>query len=240
MIRIDFSKLNPLEKEIHKTLSESVNNQASITINEAADLCSCSMSKISKFVKKLGFNNYKQYMQFLNEKDISSPETSSELERLQKYIEDFDPALVKEFAEEVQKHQKILFFGHGPSYLAAEYFEYKLRLTTNKIVSALSEEFMVENLLDPDTLLVILTTTGSFRSFYTVFGSAKEQKAKVLILCEEYNKELLNSCDQLIWLSKHPQPKDLKPHQKTRTVFYIFIEEVVEHLRGLKLQRINK
>lgn len=236
MIRIDFSKLNPLEKEIHQQLSASIHSQDSITIDEAANLCNCSMSKISKFVKKLGFSNYKQYMQFLNEKDISSSEASSELERLQKYIEDFDPALVEEFSEEIQKHRKILFFGHGPSYLAAEYFEYKLRVTTSKFVNALSEEFMAENLLDSDTLLVILTTTGSFRSFSTLFESAKEQRAKVLILCEEYNKDLLNSCDQMIWLSKHPQSKNLKPHQKTRTVFYIFIEEVAEHLRTLKLK----
>ena len=237
MIRIDFSKLNPLEREIHKKLSKAATSQTSITIDEAAELCNCSMSKISKFVKKLGFVNYKQYMQFLYQKDISSPEASSELERLKKYIEDFDPLLVEEFGKEVQKHQKILFFGHGPSYLAAEYFEYKLRLTTNKFVNALSEEFMVENLLDSNTLLVILTTTGTFRSFSTLFESAKEKQAKVLILCEEYNKELLNSCDQLLWLSKYPQSKELKPHEKTRTVFYIFIEEVAEYFRTLKLQK---
>jgi len=239
MIRIDFSKLNPLEKEIHQQLTAATQHQASITIDEAAALCHCSMSKISKFVKKSGFANYKQYMQFLYHKDISAPETSSELARLQKFIEDFDPGLVKDFSEEIQKYQKILFFGHGPSYLAAEYFEYKLRLTTNKFVNALSEEFMVENLLDSNTLLVILTTTGAFRPFTSLFESAQKKQSKVLILCEEYNKALLNSCDQIIWLSKHPQRKDLKPHQKTRTVFYIFIEEVAEHLRSFKLEKEN-
>ncbi len=231
MIQIDFSKLNPLEKEIHKNLSDSVKHHPSITIGKAAEICGCSMSKISKFVKKLGFRSYKQYMQFLYEKDISASRTSTELERLHRFIEDFDPAIVKTFTDEIENHPKILFFGHGPSYLTAEYFEYKLRLSTGKYVNALSEELMAENLLDSNTLLVILTTTGAFRSFSDLYQSAKDQGAKVLILSEEYNKSLLDSCDQLIWLSKHPQPKELKPHEKSRTVFYIFIEEVVAYLR---------
>ena len=231
MVKIDFNRLNPLEKDIHKTLKEAAHHRTSITIDEAADLCSCSMSKISKFVKKLGFTNYKQYIQFLYDKELSISGTSNELERLKNFIEDFDPALVTAFIEEIEHYPKILIFGYGPSYLAAEYFEYKLRFSTGKYVNALSEEFMVENLLDSDTLLVILTTTGAFRPFVHLYESAKDQGAKVLILAEEYNKALLDSCDQLIWLSKHAQPKELKPHEKSRTVFYIFIEEVAAALR---------
>lgn len=233
MIRLDFSKLNTLDRKIHEKLQEAVKNHSSITIDDAAKMCNCSPSKISKFVQKLGFKNYKQYIRFLYGKDISASEASSELERLQKIIGDFDPTLVTAFAKEIGDVQKVLFFGHGPSYLAAEYFEYKLRLSTNKVVNALSEEFMVQNLLDSDTLLVILTTTGAFRSFSDLYQAASARGAKVLILCEEYNKQLLESCDQLIWLSKYPQSKDLLPHQKSRTVFYIFIEEVIRHLRSL-------
>lgn len=240
MIRIDFSKLNSLEQEIHQKLSASILNQDSITIDEAAMICNCSMSKISKFVKKLGFKNYKQYIQFLNKRDISTPELSSELERLKQFIDDFDSSLVKDFAKEIEHHEKILFFGHGPSYLAAQYFEYKMRLTSDKYVNALSEEFMAENLMDANTLLVILTTTGNFRSFSGLYDSAKARQTKVLILCEEYNKELINSCDQMIWLSKHAQSNTLKPHEKTRTIFYIFIEELMEYLRDIKLHEKTK
>ncbi|NBG88406.1 MurR/RpiR family transcriptional regulator [Isachenkonia alkalipeptolytica] len=230
MIRIDFSKLNPLEKEIHESLKAAALHRSSITIGDAAELCGCSISKISKFVKKLGFANYKQYMQFLYEKELSPRDTTGELERLHRFLEDFDPALVTAFIEEMEKYPKILFFGHGPSYLAAEYFEYKLRFSTGKYVNALSEEFMAENLLDSDTLLVILTTTGAFRPFKDLYQSAKAQGAKVLILAEEYNQSLLETSDQLIWLSKHAQPRELKPHEKSRTVFYIFIEEVAAAL----------
>jgi len=233
MIRLDFSKLNTLDSKIHQKLQEAVKNHSSITIDDAAKMCNCSPSKISKFVQKLGFKNYKQYIRFLYGKDISTSETSSELDRLQKIIKDFDPTLVTAFAKEIGDVQKVLFFGHGPSYLAAEYFEYKLRLSTNKVVNALSEEFMVQNLLDSDTLLVILTTTGAFRSFSDLYQAASTRGTKVLILCEEYNKQLLESCDQLIWLSKYPQSKDLLPHQKSRTVFYIFIEEVIRHIRSI-------
>lgn len=59
MLKINMSSnLNELDTEIHNQLSKECKSNPKLTIVEAANLCHCSPSKISKFVKKAGFENY--------------------------------------------------------------------------------------------------------------------------------------------------------------------------------------
>lgn len=230
MINIDFSKLNPLEKQIHDQLLKYSEIHPNIKISQAAEMCDCSVSKISKFVKKLGFANYKQYMDFLYGKEVSLTNSSKELERIKHFINEFDSSLVDDFIELLNKHDQVLLFGYGPSFICAQYFEYKLRISTNKFISTASDEITMETMLDENTLLVILTTTGAFRSFENIYQFSKKKGCEVLLIAEEYNTSLMSTCDHIIWLSRYPQSNDLKPHEKTRTAFFIFIEEIMLRL----------
>jgi len=230
MINIDLSRLNPLEQEIYSKIKAYSVEHADLKITQVAEMNNCSISKISKFVKKLGFKNYKQYMDFLYGRDMPSKKTSNELDRIQQFIDDFDESLVDEFMSLLNSHEKIILFGYGPSFIVAQYFEYKLRIFTNKFVIAVSDELSVWTMVDEKTLVVIFTATGSFRSFETVYKATKEKNSDVLVIAEEYNTSLMETCDRLFWLSKFPQSPDLKPHEKSRTVFFIFIEEVIQRL----------
>lgn len=231
MINIDLNNLNPLEKEIYNTLNQKALSIPNIRITQAAEFCGCSISKISKVVKKLGFINYKQFMGFLYGDTTPVITESNELKRLKQFIDDFDPKIVDDFINMIDKFERIILFGYGPSYIAAQYFEYKLHTITNKYSIALQDVLSVKNMADSKTLLVIFTTTGTFKSFEDVYKSTKENGCTVLVVSEEYNPSLVNSCDNLFWLSKYNQSNNLKPHEKTRTVFFIFIEEVIQRLR---------
>jgi DNA-binding MurR/RpiR family transcriptional regulator len=230
MINIDFNKLNPLEKKISETLVDFSKNTSTITINEAAEACNCSVSKISKFVKKLGFNNYKQYLDFLYGKELPQKKSYVELERIKNFIDDFDISLVDNFIELMSSFKKIILFGYGPSFICTQYFEYKLRINTNKFVIAVPDEVSAENLIDKKSLLVIFSTTGKFKSFDRINNIAKEKNCEVLLIIEEYNASLLPEYNNIFWLSKCPQPDYLKPYEKSRIVFFIFIEEVIQHI----------
>jgi DNA-binding MurR/RpiR family transcriptional regulator len=230
MINIDFNKLNPLEQQIYKTLQILSKDNSNIKIAQAAEACGCSISKISKFVKKLGFNNYKQYMDFLYGKEIPQKKSSSELERIKNFIDDFDISLVDEFIELMNSYKKIILFGYGPSFICTQYFEYKLRINTNKFVIAVPDEISVESLLDDKSLLVIFSTTGKFKSFERINTLAKEKNCQVLLIVEEYNPSLLTNYNKIFWMSKFLQPDDFKPYEKSRIVFFIFIEEVIRHI----------
>lgn len=230
MIKIDLSNLNPLEQRIYDRLLESSKEIQDITITRAADICGCSISKISKFTKKLGFKNYKQYTDFIYGNDLPNEESSDEFDRLKKFMSDFDFTLISDFIDLLSQYDKICLFGYGPSFVVAQYFEYKLRFSTNKYTIALPDELSVINMLDDKTLLVIFTTTGAWRSFENIYSISRKKGGKVLIIAEEYNNLLMNHCDRLFWLSRYNQPDYLEAHEKSRTVFFIFIEEVIHRL----------
>jgi len=224
------NNLNDLEKQIYYKLMEYSKTSPKFRITQAAELCDCSVSKISKFVKKLGFSNFKQYLDFLYGEDIPIHKYSDELSRVKNFIEEFDTAMADEFLDLIESHDKIIFFGYGPSLLCAQYFEYRLRTCSNKIVMAVSDEISVTSMIDKNTLLVILTVTGTFHSFENVYHNAKENGCDVVMVVEEYNTALFDQCDKIFWLSKFSQPSYLKPYEKSRTIFFIFLEEIIQKM----------
>ncbi len=234
MINIDFSNLNSFEKQIYDKLLMYSQNNSAFGISKAAEICNCSISKISKYVKKLGFNNYKQYMDFLYGKEIPQTKHSNELNRIKQFIEDFDVSMVDEFIELMDSHEKIVLFGFGPSAICAQYFEYKLRTCSDKMIVALSDEISVESMVNDTTLLVIFTVTGTFRSFENIYKASKAKGCEVAMVVEEYNTSLFTQCDRIFWLSKNPQPSHLLPYEKSRTVFFIFMEEIIQYLQKIK------
>lgn len=228
LLAIDLRALNPLERRIHETLLAHKDSHDTLRIAQAAQLCDCSISKISKFVKKLGFQNYKQYLAFLNGEDIPSRDQTGELERIGTFVSHFDSSLVNKLFTLIEQHSKIVLFGYGPSFLCAQYFEYRLRNCSDKIAMAVSDEVAIERMVDDSTLLIIITETGRFHSFERVYTSAKEKGGDVVMIVEEYNTELFDQCDHIFWLSSSPQPKHLQAYEKSRTLFFIFLEEIVQ------------
>jgi len=230
MINIDLNNLNPLEQHIYNTLLEYSKSHHKIRITKAAEICDCSVSKISKFVKKLGFKNFKQYLDFLYGKELPQKHHSTELERIKKFIDDVDVGMIDEFLELIRAHDKIVLFGYGPSLICAQYFEYRLRTCSNKMIIAVTDEISVASMVDSATLLIILTVTGKFHSFENVYMEAKNKGCEVAVVVEEYNTSLFTQCDKIFWLSKFPQPSSLLPYEKSRTVFFIFMEEIIQRL----------
>ncbi len=235
MININFNGLNPLEKSIHEKLETASKEMSSIKISDAASICGCSPSKISKFTKKLGFDNFKQYQDFLYGRALPQKTSSDELSRIRSFIDDFDESKVDELAALIEKHDKIILFGYGPSLICAQYFEYRLRTSTNKVIFAVADEISIASMTDESALLILLTVTGTFHTFESIYNAAKSMSCEVALVVEEYNTDLFSQCDRIFWLSKHNQPADLLPYEKSRTVFFIFLEEVIQ-----KLMRKNR
>ncbi|MDR0885612.1 MAG: SIS domain-containing protein [Clostridiales Family XIII bacterium] len=235
MVHIDYSKLNKTECEINETLNIASQSEENINIMRAAELCGCSTSKISKFVKKLGFTNYKNYRRFLYNEEMERLTVSSELERIRTFLDNFDVTLVDQFIELIHGYDKIIFFGYGPSFYCAEYFEYKLRIATNKTCMAVPDDISAESMLDDNSLLVIFSTTGRFKSFTNLYAHAKEKGAECLMITEEYNLDLINEFEKIFVLTNSTQGDELSPYEKSRITFFIFIEEVI-----LKIQREKK
>ncbi len=228
MNTIDLRTLNPLERHIHEVLLAQRDTSGTMRITQAAEVCNCSVSKISKFVKKLGFHNYKQYIEFLNGKDVIGYTSTNEIQRIRAFLDTFDSKLVDELYTMIVNHHKLVLFGYGPSLLCAEYFAYRFRNCSDITTMAVSDPIAVKNMVDEMTLLIILTETGRFHSFQDVYAEAKKKQCEVMLISEEYNTELVTQCDKIFWLTQHPQPDYLKAYEKSRTTFFIFLEEVIQ------------
>ncbi|MDQ0243705.1 DNA-binding MurR/RpiR family transcriptional regulator [Bacillus fengqiuensis] len=232
IININVNKLNPLELSVHNKLSAIVKENDNLKILEAAEYCDVSSSKVSKLVRKLGFENFKQYKQFFGGQPIilEDHKKSSELERLKHFIENFDSLLVDEFLTLFKKYNRIVLFGLGPSFIVVEYFAYKLALASGKNIFATQGEIHAQHLVDEESLFVVFSVTGKFSSFENLFREVKSSGAEILLILEEYEKSLASKVDNVFYLTKSAQDEKLLPYEKTRTVFFIFIEEIIAKL----------
>lgn len=236
MFNVDKTRLNHSEHKIVDELVAHAKNNPSLKITEAAEICGCSVSQVSKVIKKAGFSGYKDFIQVLNTGERPLTPALGELERLKRVIEDFDITAVDEFVSLIYEHEKIVLFGYGPSLISTQYFEYKLRFCSSAFVTTAPDEQSAKSMLDRSNLLVIFTTTGQYRSFKSLTIEAKKKGADVVVVSEEFNPLLLENCDRYFVLTRHKQAETLKPHEKTRTVFFIFFEQVIQRILQDKAQ----
>jgi DNA-binding MurR/RpiR family transcriptional regulator len=232
MIRIDFTALNTREKRIHQTLHEASASHTTLRITEAAALCGCSVSKISKFTKKLGFSNFKQYVDFLYKKEPEAAAISPELDRIEKFISQFEHNQVDEMTELIENHERIVLFGYGPSLLCAQYIEYRLRTACPKVVIAAVDELSIDSMTDASTLLIIFTVTGAYRDFKRIYSTAYGNGATVVIVAQNYNPSLIDQCDRVFFLTETPNAENITAYEQSRTLFFIFMEEVIQRMFG--------
>ncbi|MGO3779791.1 MAG: MurR/RpiR family transcriptional regulator [Enterococcus viikkiensis] len=230
-MQIQLDQLNDLETKIHTQLVEESQQKENLTITAAAQLTGVSPSKISKLVKKLGFSGYKEYFRFLTGKElVKRKKLNSEFARIQEFIENFDDSSVRFLADKIQQAGKILLFGYGPTNFCMEYFEYKLNFTLNKNVIRVSQPSLIPDLLTEDSLLLIFSVAGKFANFDPLFEEAEKHHAKSLLVMEELNPTLSLDASEIIFLTKSQQDEHLKPHEKTRTILLMYIEEVIREL----------
>lgn len=228
---LDLNRLNALEKEIYNTLTVFMKQNGPLKITEAAALCDCSTSKISKFVKKLGFDTFKQFTNFTQGELPAPSAASSELERIRQFTDNFDHSMVDNFLLTMYKYDRIILLGYGPSYYCAEYLEYKLRIHTTKNIIAVPDIVTAQSQLRENTLLIIFSVTGKFASFNDIYNETKALNGEVLLLIEEYAPDLLNNYENIYFLTSSNQDSSLKPYEKSRVLFFIFLEEVIFELR---------
>lgn len=238
MIKLNLDSLNKLEQEIFKKLTNllSENSKTSLSINEAAEICDVSTSKISKTIKKSGFKNYKDFIKFslnedtIQEKDYNTHNFQLERERIINFIKEFDYSIIKESADLILKYDKIAIYGLGPSFICAEYLEYKLRSFTPQMVFALNDKIQLNNILDKNTLLITLSTTGRFASFDDIISLAENKNSGIFMIFEEYCNDLYQNIKNKIFLTHNSQNSALEPYEKTRTLTFIFLEELLNEI----------
>ena len=237
MLKVDLNQLNPLEQSIYAKLNDVIKENGKIRIIDAANICNVSPSKISKFVNKMGFSNFKAYVSFFTDstKPIDSDDTKSqEFNKIVHFLEEYDHNVTKQFVDLVDKYNRIIIVGYGPTFMIAEYFSYKLRMITDKPVIHSQEESFVENITTSNTLVIVFSVTGRYKSFVKFFDKIKEKGGSIVLVVEEYNESVFSENHTTIFLTKHKPETNIEPYYKTRTILLIFVEQVIKELMDQK------
>ncbi|RKD75980.1 RpiR family transcriptional regulator [Sinobaca qinghaiensis] len=241
MLNLRTDHLTPLEKALHHTLTQSLEQNDKLKIIDAAELGGVSPSKVSKLVRKLGFAGFKQYKLYFSGYEEHHPaadrEGSSEIQRLLQFLESYDPAVVDEFLSVFTHFKKIILFGLGPSYISTEYFAYKLAAVTDRNIFVTHDENYAERLADNETLLIVFSVTGKFASFEHLFHVIKKRDARTMLVLEEPMNTRDSQADYIFHLSPLQQNNKLLAFEKTRTIFFIFMEEVITKLKQEREKR---
>lgn len=155
---------------------------------------------------------------------------NSEFSRIQEFMENFDTETVSYLADLIKKYDKIILFGYGHTNICMEYFEYKLTYTVDKNVIRATQASLIPSLLTENSLLLVFSVAGKFAQFDTLFEEAKKHHAKSILVIEELNSTLTLDNSEIIYLTKSHQDEKLTSHEKTRTILFMFIEEVIRKL----------
>ncbi|WP_261884329.1 MurR/RpiR family transcriptional regulator [Vibrio pelagius] len=226
------SMLNNLEKKILREITPILEKERNISISKASEQLNISPSKLSKFVRRMGFENFKEFKRLHNKNDeieMSSVCTiqNSHLSSIQTFLENFNQELVDSFYNEMQKYQNIVLYGAGPSFACAAYFSDRIQMVTQKRATAVSDMNMLQHYCNQDTLLITISTSGLYDNYTNLI---KVNSGEKLFLFEDLvNLPELTSY-KVFYLTRVSQNNKIKQYKRPRTLFFIFLEEVIEKL----------
>ncbi|CNH95759.1 putative DNA-binding transcriptional regulator [Yersinia aldovae] len=228
MIKVDYTNLNVLERKLLDSTKECIQHNSTVTITELSTQLDVSTSKISKFVRKMGFESFKQYKRFLISGQAESPQIkpSDELQRISEYIANFDDNLAHDFWLKIKDCNKLIIYGLGPSFICADYFAYRLRIFSDVFTLATNEITTVRNADNKDTKLLVLSTTGLFQPFDDEISGLNYKE--IIFLFEEFRYFPKLQKNMLFYLTNSCGNSTLKPYEKSRTLFFIFLEEIIQ------------
>ncbi len=231
MIKVDYNNLNLLEKRLLDGTRESIQHNPKISITDLSKCFDVSTSKISKFVKKLGFDSFKEYKSFIvgKESESRTSQVSDELQRINDYINHFDEQLAYDFWIKIKDCNKLVIYGLGPSYICADYFAYRLRTFSDVFSLATNDLTVVKNADNSDTKLLVLSTTGLFKPLKDDLNDLNYKE--IIFLFEEFRHFPDLQRNTLFYLTKSTGDNSLKPYEKSRTLFFIFLEEIIQKFK---------
>ncbi|WP_182199726.1 MurR/RpiR family transcriptional regulator [Paraliobacillus salinarum] len=171
-----------------------------------------STASITRFCKKIGFENYKefiyQYKQALedypeNESNVTNNLQFQYLELIKEINEKIDNESIKRVCEYIYDHKIIHIYGLGLSAIAGEDFKFRFTRLGKyvEIVRDYDSIEMVSSLMKENNLLFYLTLRGENKNIIPVIKRVKEKGTKVVVVTSNQSEEIAELADYLLLTS---------------------------------------
>ncbi|MGF1793050.1 MurR/RpiR family transcriptional regulator [Photobacterium profundum] len=175
-------------------------------IEELAAEIGVSTASITRFCKKIGLNNFKEFL-FIYQQQLNEEQPKQSVEPCSLHhayidvLKQFDKRLDKEqivrFSQEIHQHDVIHVFGSGYSALAGA--DFKFRFTRlGKYVEVVQDSDsmqMVSSILKPGALVILLTLKGKNGRMYSYAQQMKTKGVTILCITANEKSKLLSVAD---------------------------------------------
>ncbi len=237
---------------IAQTLLNHIDELESLSIGEAADLCGVSKSVLSKFVREIGFEDYKDFRRcspfknnkygnkinyvynvlgYLNDHSYSDYVQIINTD-LQRVVQALDYAKIDQLALDLAASENVFAFGYMFSQRTAEDMQCKLGYLKKFIITT-SKDVRQEELISQakeNDLILIFSDSGQYvRHYYDAnllefdYRTAIEKtKAKVVLVT---NNEEAAALDFIDYAILYPRSSDLITH---RYIYQLITDMIVD------------
>ncbi|MCR5796035.1 MAG: MurR/RpiR family transcriptional regulator [Solobacterium sp.] len=218
---IDTAQVHDSYYEIALTLVKNYEKVKTMPIAEMADLCYVSQATISRFCRFLGYENFKRFHDDMNLEfrllddytgQFRSLLRSSDRKAAEMYQErvrkNLETALSEENFREIRRAADLIaagkrtaFFSHHFLWDAGHYFQTKMIMMDRyiELYQSYDNQMKCAQSLDEDCTAIICSAGGTYFSYYRdLTGTILNSKAKVIVLTQNVNSNLINGADLVI------------------------------------------
>lgn len=214
------------EKDIYYTIAwtmlNNINKVPNLNINQLADLCYTSPATISRFIKKLEYENFGEFKEqvsfnlkyfktkaafnpkFVNESSLEPEKLNNEfysliINNLQQTGNNLDMRKLDKLVELIYQKKKIALFGMQFSQYISMEMQTRL-LMLGKLVTAfvdMQEQYKNIDELDENSLAIVLTVAGRVANTELI-KNIKKKKAKLAIITQNPNTPYMDKADLVL------------------------------------------
>lgn len=217
---------NDINHIIAKYMKRNLERMADMKIDDVASQCYVSKGKISKFCKKLGYDNFqalkddcindhlakktvKLRQQHHLEKDFQQHIYDS-LQTIEDNLTNVDIEIIHHLVDDLYKAQYIFVYGVAYSYLLCRYFQYECEFL-NKDVIIIDEKFHRDYQMPKQSLILIFTVEGyAFKADHRLLRRLNKYPVKKWCLSTDFlSQDIEETFDETLLIpAKNTELKD--------------------------------
>lgn len=175
-------------------------------IEELAFEIGVSTASITRFCKKIGLNNFKEFLFIYQQQlDQNTPQETIKpnhlhndyMDILKQFDKHFDKQALKKVSDLIHQHSVIHIFGSGFSALAGA--DFKFRFTRlGKFVEIVQDNDsmrMLSSILNPDALVILISLKGKNTCMINCANNLREKGISIICITANEKSKLLKIAD---------------------------------------------
>lgn len=222
---VNYGDSKEVNEDIARTILQNYNKIPDLTIFDLADLCFVSSSSITRFIRTIGYNNYKEFkneishtlkidVDYSKKVNMASAEdlqpiyqryTENVIENIQYTFDNIDYRQLNRVCEMIYQAKEIALFGLEYANYVGIHFQNKMASLNRFIQLGVSDEKQLElaKKLSPNSLVFIISLEGSF--FYRnneIIDILTEKNCKIIAISMLTSGKFIDMCDEVLLCNK--------------------------------------